>query len=97
MKCHGHRAPGSSVPRSVQALDGDCAHGNGVAVFHRRSSALDSVHLSPDDFETGNLARDGIVPSRVVVVLVGREHFGDGHTLFVGCFEHLQRAESSGG
>ena len=74
----------------MHALYGDRPDVNRVSVPDGVRAALDSVLLAPEDHQAGELGCHGVVPSRVIAVLVGGQDFGDCDSFLASLLEDLR-------
>ena len=73
----------------MHALYGDRSDINRVSVPDGVGAALNPVFLAPNDLQSGDFGCHGIVPSRVIAVLVGGQDLGDCDPLVARLLEHL--------
>lgn len=73
----------------MHALYGDRSDVNRVSVPDRVRAALNSVFLAPEDHQAGEFGCHGVVPPRVIAVLVGGQDFGDRDSLVASLLEDL--------
>lgn len=74
----------------MDALHGDRPDVNRVSVPDGVRAALDSVFLAPENHQAGEFGCHGVVPSRVIAVLVGGQDFGDCDSLVASFPEDLR-------